>query len=63
MTDGAALWLLRLLLGSTPHRSDELRSLALPKTWPLESESGRAPRIGFALDCKRCDEEAENESA
>ena len=28
----------------------------------VQTEAGRASRIGFELDCKRCDEEAEKES-
>ena len=30
------------------------------RSWVL-TEEGRASRIGFELDCKRCDEEAEKE--
>ena len=30
------------------------------RTWVL-TEEGRASRIGFELDCKRCDEESHNE--
>lgn len=33
----------------------------MTRYWVL-TEAGRASRIGFALDCKRCDEEAEKES-
>jgi phage protein U len=29
---------------------------------PLLTEKGRASRIGFELDCKRCDEELAQES-
>ena len=31
------------------------------RSWVL-TEEGRASRIGFELDCKRCDEEAEQKS-
>jgi len=31
------------------------------RSWVL-TEEGRASRIGLELDCKRCDEEAEEES-
>ena len=30
------------------------------RTWVL-TEGGRASRLGFELNCKRCDEEASNE--
>lgn len=32
------------------------------RTWVL-TEGGRASRLGFELNCKRCDEEASNEEA
>ena len=32
------------------------------RTWVLDEE-GRASRLGFELDCKRCDEETANEEA
>jgi len=32
----------------------------MTRAWVL-TEEGRASRIGFELDCKRCDDEAEKE--
>jgi hypothetical protein len=32
------------------------------RTWVL-TEEGRAERLGFELDCKRCDEESDTDSS
>jgi uncharacterized protein DUF3565 len=58
-TDEHGHWRAALVCGHFQHvRHDPPLT---KRDWVLTQE-GRTSRIGFELDCKRCDEEAENES-
>ncbi|MFY9620557.1 MAG: DUF3565 domain-containing protein [Pyrinomonadaceae bacterium] len=57
-TDGEGHWRAELDCGHFQHvRHDPPLS---SRVWVL-TEAGRASRLGFELDCKRCDEEGEIE--